>query len=125
MRTFGKTDSLPFFWRITRSRNNREDYVDASFVEDVDENFVDFHYGGKKREIFDDIIVAQARWIGGWLARLSPGQIRDAFRAARYTSEEEAILTRAVRNRIDQLVKLPNQFDSDRQSWKSDHPLRE
>ncbi len=114
--TFGKTGSLPFFWRITRSRNNAEDYVNASFVEDVDNNFVDFRYGGKKREIFDDITVNQARWIGSWLSRLSRAQIKDAFRAAHYTPEEETMLTEAVRDRIEQLVGLPQPSDSDRQS---------
>jgi ribosomal protein S24E len=104
--TFGKTGSLPFFWRITRSRNNPEDYEEASFVEGVDDNYVDFHYGGKNRQIFDDITVAQAKWMGNWLSRLSRAQIRDAFRAANYTPDEESILTDAVLDRIDQLVRV-------------------
>jgi hypothetical protein len=105
--TFGKTGHLPFLWRITRSRNNPEDYENATFVEDVDDNLVDFRYGGKKREIFDDITVSQAKWMGGWLSRLSRGQIRDAFRAANYSPEEIEILTEAVMDRIDELVSLP------------------
>jgi hypothetical protein len=114
--TLGKTGSLPFFWRITRSRNNPEDYLNASFVEDVDDNFVDFKYSGKQREIFDDITVTQARWIGSLLSRLSRTQVRDAFRAANYTPEEQRLLTTAVLERIDQLVRLPRQIESDRQS---------
>ncbi len=105
--TLGKTGSLPVIWRFTRSRNKPEDFLQASFVEEVDGDYVDFNYGGKKREIFDDITVDQARWIGSWLAQLSPGQIRDAFRAAHYTRSEQNILTRAIQNRIDQLVNLP------------------
>src|SRR5688572_14119539 len=58
--TLGKTGSLPFFWRITRSRNNPEDYLNASFVEHVEDNFVDFRYSGKQREIFENITVAEA-----------------------------------------------------------------
>ncbi|HEY0430895.1 MAG TPA: hypothetical protein VGC61_03730, partial [Pyrinomonadaceae bacterium] len=42
--TFGKTGRLPFFWRFNRSRNNPKDYVKTKFVNDVDENMVDFHY---------------------------------------------------------------------------------
>ncbi|HEV7797849.1 MAG TPA: hypothetical protein VGO73_06825 [Pyrinomonadaceae bacterium] len=106
--TFGKTGSLPFFWRITRSRNNPDDYYEASFVEGIEDNYVDFRYGGRQREIFDDITVAQARWIGSWLSRLSRRQIRDAFRAANYTPAEENILTDAVLDRIDQLVSIPS-----------------
>lgn len=122
--TFGKTGSLPFFWRFTRSRNKPQDYVKASFVKHVNHNYVDFKYGGKKRGIFNDITVDQAKWIGGWLARLSPEQIRDAFRAANYGSTEANMLTNAVLNRIDQLVKLPNTIDSRRLALKSAHARR-
>lgn len=105
--TFGKTGSLPLFWRITRSRNNPEDYEQARFIEGVrDNHVVNFRYGGKKREIFDDITVAQARWMGGWLSQLSKAQIRDAFRAGNYDQEEVAILTDAVLDRIEQLRTL-------------------
>jgi len=119
--TFGKTGSLPFFWRFTRSRNNPEDYEKATFVKNVDDNYVDFHYGGKKREIFDDITVADAKWTGQLLSRLSRRQIADAFRAANYDRQDQAMLTRAVLDRIDQLVRLPNAFD--RESSKSS-PVR-
>jgi hypothetical protein len=110
--TFGKTGSLPVLWRFTRSRNKPEDYEKARFIEGVKGNIVNFRYGGKKREIFDDITVDQARWIGGWLSRLSREQITNAFRAANYTPEEVEILADAVRDRIDQLVSLPGKPDS-------------
>jgi hypothetical protein len=105
--TFGKTGGLPLFWTITRSRNNPEDYEKAKFVEGVKGNIVNFRYGGKKKGIFDDITVAQARWLGGWLSRLSRAQIRDAFRAANYNAEDVGILTDAVLDRIEQLRNLP------------------
>jgi hypothetical protein len=123
--TFGKTGNLPFFWRITRSRNNPEDFRNASFVEDVEGDLVDFRYSGKQREIFEDITVDQARWIGGWLSRLSREQIRDAFRAANYTAEEERLLTEAVLDRIDQLVSLPRLNGTDRQTSSSHLRRRE
>jgi hypothetical protein len=121
--TFGKTGNLPLVWRFTRSRNNPEDYQKASFVEGMDEGFVDFHYGGKSRELFDDITVDQARWIGNLLGRLSPGQIKDAFRAANYDREDQAILTKSVLRRIDELRTLSRQSERDDTS-KSDHSLR-
>ncbi len=102
--TFGKTGGgLPLIWNITRSRNNPEDYEKAKFVEGVEGNFVKFRYSGKKKKIFDDITIAQARWLGGWLSRLGKGQIRDAFRAANYNAEEMETLTDAVVDRIEQL----------------------
>jgi hypothetical protein len=104
--TFGKTGSLPLFWRITRSRNNPEDYEDAKFIDGVKEGYVDFHYGGKNRGILDNITVGEARWLGTLLSRLSERQLADAFRAANYEPDEVRILTEAVRERINGLVNL-------------------
>jgi hypothetical protein len=101
--TFGKTGGLPVLWTITRSRNNPEDYEKARFIEGVKGDFVKFRYNGKKKDIFEDITVAQARWLGSWLSRLSRAQIRDAFRAANYSNEEVGILSDAVLDRIEQL----------------------
>ena len=105
--TFGKTGGLPVLWTVTRSRNNPEDYEKAEFVEGVEGNRVKFRYSGKKKDIFEDITIANARWLGGWLSRLSGSQIRDAFRAANYSSEEVGTLTDAVLDRIEQLRSLP------------------
>ncbi len=105
--TFGKTGGLPLFWRITRSRNNPEDYGKSDFIDDVEDGKVEFHYGGKMRSLFDNITVADAKWIGGWLARLNERQIADAFRAANYSTEEVRMLTRAVQRRISELNNLP------------------
>ncbi|HEX8844790.1 MAG TPA: hypothetical protein VF791_09120 [Pyrinomonadaceae bacterium] len=106
--TFGKTGSLPLFWRITRSRNNPEDYEKAKFIDGVKkEGYVDFHYGGKNRGLLDDITVAEAKWIGRLLSQLSDKQLRDAFRAANYNREEVEMLSEAVRERINDLVNLP------------------
>lgn len=105
--TFGKTGGVPLLWTITRSRNNPEDFEKAKFVEGVEGNFVKFKYSGKKKDIFENITVADARWIGDLLSRLSRAQIRDAFRAANYNREETTTLTNAVMERIGQLRKLP------------------
>lgn len=104
--TFGKTGGLPVLWTITRSRNNPEDYEKAKFIEGVEGNRVKFRYKGKMGNIFENITVADARWMGGWLSRLSRTQIRDAFRAANYSPEEVGILTDAVLDRIEQLRRL-------------------
>ena len=47
-----------------------------------------------------------ARWMGQQLARLSPGQIRDAFRASGYSTEEVERLSQVLERRIDELQKL-------------------
>ena len=104
--TFGKTGGLPVLWTVTRSRNNPEDYEKAKFVEEVEGNLVKFRYSGKKKDIFENITVADARWLSGWLSRLSRRQIRDAFRAANYNRDEIETLTDAVLERISQLRTL-------------------
>jgi hypothetical protein len=105
--TFGTTGDLPLFWRINRSRNNPEDYEEAKFIDDIeDDGRVDFAYRGKNRGLFDDIRVDEARWIGRLLAQLSDRQLRDAFRAANYSREEVEMLASAVRRRINELNRL-------------------
>ena len=49
---------------------------------------------------------ADAKWLGSLLARLSPEQIRDAFRAAGYPPEKAASFARVVQSRIAELEKL-------------------
>lgn len=102
--TFGKMGSLPFFWRINRSRNKPTDYRDSKLVNKVSkEREVKFTYHGKMRELMDDITVKQARWVLNLLSQLSDEQIRDAFRAANYSNKEINILTREVKDRIAEL----------------------
>ncbi|HEX8185139.1 MAG TPA: hypothetical protein VF747_10320 [Blastocatellia bacterium] len=100
--TFGKTGSF-----ITRSRNKPEDFVEAEFIDELKGHYVDFHYSGKRKDVFRDITVSQARWIGRWLSRLSDQQIRDAFRAANYGPEDVRLLADGVRGRITELITLP------------------
>ncbi|HVF50153.1 MAG TPA: hypothetical protein VNA19_08705 [Pyrinomonadaceae bacterium] len=106
--TFGKVKlDVPGFWRLARSRNTPKDYADDSFIEDVKNGQVFFFYKGKNQDLFDDINIEEAKWIGGWLARLSDEQIADAFRAANYSPEEVRVLTQSVRARIEELARLP------------------
>jgi hypothetical protein len=115
--TFGKTGHLPFFWRITRSRNKPKDYAKSSFVDKVKGERVTFRYGGRNRGLFKNIMVGDAKWIGTLLSRLSDRQIADAFRAANYSPAEVSLLTMAVRRRIYQLIELPGPpFASARES---------
>jgi hypothetical protein len=105
--TFGKEGGGPaFFWRITRSRNNPEDYAGSKFIDKVKGGYVDLHYTGKNSGMFDRITVADARWVGQILSRLSERQLTDAFRAANYTPEETQLLASVVRARINTLAAL-------------------
>jgi hypothetical protein len=104
--TFGKVKlDVPGFWRLSRSRNAPEDYRDDPFLEDVKDGRVFFFYKGKRQDLFDDLSVADARWLASLLVKLSNRQIADAFRAANYTPAEVQTLAGAVRARIDELAK--------------------
>jgi hypothetical protein len=106
--TFGKTGGGPgFFWRITRSRNDPEDYADTKFIDKVRDGYVDFHFTGVNEKLFEKVKVEHARWIGERLARLTDGQLAALFRSANYTPAETRLLARVVRARIDELTSLP------------------
>jgi len=96
--SFGKTGGI-----ISRSRNKPEDYVKAKFIDKVNGNLIDFNYGGKMKQVFENITVADARWLSNLLGRLSDEQIKDAFRAANYSASEVDDLARAFRQRINEL----------------------
>ena len=100
--TFGKTGGV-----ISRSRNKPEDYVEAKFINEVKGNHIDFRFSGKRQGLFDDITIAQARWVGDLLAQLTDQQIQDAFRAANYTPEQIRMLSDALKSRITELETLP------------------
>ena len=97
--TFGKTGGI-----ISRSRNKPSDYVKSDFVKAVRGNLIDFSYSGKNGKLFEDITINDARWLAGWLQKLSDEQIKDAFRAANYTPDEVNQLAAAVRARINALA---------------------
>lgn len=99
--TFGKTGGV-----ISRSRNKPSDYAKAEFIKGVKGNVIDFNYGGKNGKIFDDLTVADAKWLAGWLSRLSDEQIKDAFRSANYAPSDVDLLAQTVRNRIDALNNI-------------------
>lgn len=116
--TFGKTGGqkspIAFVKGIKGSRNEPDDYVTDEFIDEVQGNSVRLDYDGKNGSLMRNITVADARWIGGWLSRLSDRQIQDAFRAANYSPEEVRLLANAVRKRIDELVNLQPQTARDR-----------
>lgn len=100
--TFGKTGGP-----ISHSRNEPEKYVKTKFVEGTKGDRVKFAYSGKQEDLFNQVSVSDAKWIGGLLAQLSDKQIEDAFRAGDFTPEETQMLVAEVKERINQLANLP------------------
>lgn len=108
--TFGKTGGqkgpIAFIKSIKGSRNEPEDFINDRFIDQVQGDTVRLDYSGKNADLMRNISIADARWIGGWLARLSDRQLEDAFRAANYNAEQVRLLAGAVRKRINELSSL-------------------
>ena len=79
-----------------------------NFIAKVKDDRIDFHYGSRRNNLFDDVTVEDAKWMGQWLSQLSDRQIEDAFRAANYSSEDVRLLAGAFRERIKELAELPD-----------------
>jgi hypothetical protein len=104
-----KTGKLPGLWGKVRAGSRDESALKARFIDGVKDGLINFGYSGRHKERLSDITVAQARWIGEWLSKLSDQQIKDACRAGNFTPEESQVLAAAIRARINELVSLPKQ----------------
>jgi len=124
--TFGKTGWPPSHVPLMphATKDVLKDYEHAKFIRDRtgDTLTLEMHtkapsfirrfdrkYFNKYREVQEveqDIPIVDAKWIGGLLARLTPQQIRDAFRAAGLRPEESDWFARVVEKRIAALNQL-------------------
>jgi hypothetical protein len=114
----------------TRTKNDLADFLSTKFVRGVDarDGVVEFDYDTRpkglghlsvfhpiyyrgevnKEKAMRGIPVAHARWIGSLLSQLSDEQLRDAFRAANYSDGVQESYVAALRDRINQLTRLPS-----------------
>jgi hypothetical protein len=106
-----------------KSKGNLESYSKSKFIEKVRADSVDFAVPNKPtpfamanpkeytsrlhlRWIGKNIPREDARWMGQLLAKLSPAQIRDAFRAGGYGPDEIEGFAKIVEARIAELTQL-------------------
>jgi hypothetical protein len=103
--TFGRLGNNNLFvvYRLGRKTNNPEKYMEASFIDRVENGRIDLAYKGKNRDLFNDVTVEQGRWLADLLLQLSDKQIKDAFRAANYSQEDIDQLAAGVKSRITTL----------------------
>jgi hypothetical protein len=113
--------------RVTRaeSKGNLAGYTDSKFITRVSPPVVEFGTPSRPAlihalEVQDfksrinmewirkDIPIADARWIGSILAKLSPEQIQAGFGAAGYSPKEVVGFSQVVEARIAELNSLPN-----------------
>jgi hypothetical protein len=105
------------------SKGNLKNYERSHFIAKTASDYVDFNVPSRPafivvfnpREFFPRMNMrwigkrvprSDARWMGQMLAKLSPAQIRDAFRAAGYTPEETEGFAKVVERRIGELTAL-------------------
>ena len=106
-----------------KSRGNLKAYSKSKFITKTTAEYVDFGVPGMPtwfnvfalpdfiervglRDIGKRVPRADALWMGRLLARLSPAQIRDAFRAGGYSVEESNAFAGVVERRIAALNEL-------------------
>ena len=105
------------------SKGNLELYQQSKFIDQIGADYVNFEVPHRPsavvlvnpHEYFSRLSIdwigkhvprADARWMGQLLAQLSPSQIRDAFRAAGYTSQVIDRYAAVVESRIAELNRL-------------------
>jgi hypothetical protein len=108
---------------LSESRGNLAVYQNSPFIKRADDGFVDLATPARPtilaavrpgayisrihmQWIRKDIPRADAKWTGQVLSRLSPRQIRDAFRAAGYSEPEVEVFARVIELRIAELNAL-------------------
>ena len=77
-------------WFFPGSKSNIDDFEQERFIHSVHEGRVRFHYRGAWREphLKRGVTLEDVRWISERLARLTPEQWTDAFRAAGYDAAD-------------------------------------
>jgi hypothetical protein len=74
------------------------------FVTGVEGGLVQFGYDGKRaHDMREGIKVSDAKWLVGYIGRITDAQVRAGLRASGATAEEVDCFTSAIRERIDQL----------------------
>lgn len=108
---------------LKKTRDDLNTYRDSQFIAEATPLFISFSTPGRASAYFlfrpheyklrehlqwigKNIPRPDARWMGQVLARLSPAQIRDAFRAAGYTPEEVEGFAGVVEARVAELNNL-------------------
>jgi len=116
--TFGRTGNT-----MTRSKGELKDYQESKFIKKAGPEHVNFSFHSrplffmifhvpyymertKMQSIVKHIPREHAKWIGQQLARLSPEQIRDCFRASGFSPAEVEGFATVVQGRIAELNRL-------------------
>ncbi|HVH26494.1 MAG TPA: hypothetical protein VM818_07040 [Vicinamibacterales bacterium] len=89
-------------WLLPGTRDDLQGFEEEGFVSGVEGNRVKFDYKGGWREpqVIASVAPADVRWICALLARLSPQQWGDAFRAGGYSASEADRYIKRLRQKV-------------------------
>jgi hypothetical protein len=94
--------------RLAPKRNNIEEFERETFISRVNDNFVEFKYGGWQPGLLHrTITVDDVQWAVGLLSGLSERQWRDAFRAGGYREDVSERFIRKLKANITAGQRLP------------------
>jgi hypothetical protein len=95
--SFGKSE-----WMRSGTKDDPDAFDAEPFIISVEGNRVRFHYQGGWREphLINSIAPDDVRWVCELIARLSPAQLSDAFRAGGFTAAESERYVRRLREKI-------------------------
>ena len=110
-------------WPREKAKDNLDSYSHSRFIRRLRADSVDFAVPARPRFVYlvtprdyfsrvrlesigKNVPRKDARWMGQLLARLSPAQIADAFRAAGYSPQEVQGFSEVLQNRIEVLTDL-------------------
>ena len=95
-------------WATFGTKDDPAAFEAEPFIEGVEGNRVRFAYQGAwlEPQILNSVTPDDLRWISGLLARLSPEQWRDAFRAGGYDDAESERYIRRLRQKVAEGLRV-------------------
>lgn len=99
-------------WLVPGTRDDIEGFEKEPFIKSVSGNRVHFHFHGAWREpqLPGSITPDDVRWMCERLARLTPDQWRDGFRAGGYTDAEAGRFIRRMQQKVAEGLQLDRSF---------------
>jgi hypothetical protein len=98
---------FPFMRHKQGSKNTLEHFEAQGFVKGFQGEHVQFDYRGIDDALVNSPTIADLRWTGELLSRLSDRQWEDAFRAGGYTPDQSERYVRTIKAKIAQAVAQP------------------
>jgi hypothetical protein len=102
VRDLGASLGKTTFPRHQGTKNDVEDFEKQHYIDKVEGGIVHFDDKGRRhRDLYRNIPVEDVRWVSERLARLTPKQWADAFRAAGYDGETAQRFIRKIQEKVE------------------------